>query len=161
MTGGRDVARATVSVAQAAVETADFARGIVGSIDRPQAAVDAIREGRRLRLFALAVLDRIVIAQRVAGASWADIAAGLGGGWTAGTVEAKYGPDVETWCGRRPITDHSMLVGDSSTGMPWDLDLDGTADAIDLWYARHAEPWEQPAGPGQPGPCTRALHTTL
>ena len=80
MTSPRDPlhARAVLEVQTALLEVADRAADLSRDADAPMGTVERIRSLRRLRVLALTVLDRTVLAELLGGAPWSDVAAGLG-----------------------------------------------------------------------------------
>lgn len=126
-----DDTHARIAVAVTAQEASDLARLIVGDISNPATTTtERIRAARRVRLVSLALVDRAVIAAVMDGESWESVAAAIG--MDEDAAERRYAPVLPSaWVDGTP---------------DWaDGDLARTADALDLWWTRHAEPWETPA----------------
>jgi hypothetical protein len=101
---------------------------------------ERIRNARRLRLLAMSVLDRAVLTELADGASWDEVAFALG--LDVAEAQRRYVPVWEQW----QEGDDDFDFGDFSVGLSGDLDLAGTAEALDSWWQRHSEPWETPEG---------------
>lgn len=136
-------ARAELCLAQVARDTSDLARGIVGDTLVPMAPGERVRAGLELRIQAQSVVDDIVILEVLSGSTWQEVANEFH--LPAAELERRYGAVVELWRAGQPVHDLTkILSGEMVTGSMQDTDPAGTAAAIDQWYARHAEPWEQP-----------------
>lgn len=130
--------RARLALAVAAREAADYAHGYVGDVSVPMPAGERIRSVRRLRLMALAVLDRAVLVELADGASWQEVADSLG--LPLDETLRRYQETADLWAGADGP--QAAGVGDFEVGLAGDLDPAGTAAALDAWYVRHAEPWD-------------------
>lgn len=130
--------RARLSLAVAGREIADLGHGIVGDVSAHMAPGELIRKARRPRLMSLTLVDRAVLAELSQGTSWEQVAQAL----SVDTDEAvrRYKPTWEQW--QAGDLDDEADFGDYGIGLRGDLDPEGTADALDAWYRRHAEPWE-------------------
>lgn len=132
---------ARVAAAASAREVSDLSRAVLGDCGHRFVPGDLIRSARQVRVAALLLVDRAVIAELLAGASWEDVAAAVG--TDAATAERIYLPALELWSEEvAELAD----AGDHGVGGLTDLDLPGTADALDMWWRRHAEPWESAEG---------------
>ena len=138
-------ARARVGLAVSARDVADMARGIVGDSSTDYHPGERIRSSRRIRLAALAVVDQAVIAELSEGASWDEVAAALG--VPRETAIAQYSAAWIDWSARFP-----GHPNDSSD----DRECAETAETVDMWWRRHADPWEA-AEAASSSPVTRAL----
>lgn len=140
-------------MAVAARENADYARGLVGDISTPMLPGERIRAARRLRVLALTVLDRAVLIERAAGCSWEEIARALG--LSVDETRARYEETWQVWCAEAaPAGVDARVQGEHGLGLRFDEDPQGTAEMLDAWYMRHAEPWDD--APSE-APCVRAL----
>jgi hypothetical protein len=144
-------ARARIALQQADKEAADYARGLVGDVATPHRPGELIRAHRKLRMLTLTGLDRAVIVEYLAGATWEQLAAALG--LSVQETQARYAETCELW--EQAIDPDDADYGDWTVGLRGDDDLAGTAETLDAWYRRHAEPWETPIEGD--GPATRAL----
>lgn len=148
--------RARLAYAVASREVADYARGLVGDTATPMLPGERIRAARRLRVLALSVLDRAVLVELAAGASWANVADALG--LPEAEVRRRYQETAARWVSGQSPDEADLdlsIYGDFSTGLHPDSDPEGMAAALDAWYLRHSEPWDERAD----GPVTRALQT--
>jgi hypothetical protein len=106
-----------------------------------------IRDAWRLRAQALAVLDSAVLVDLVDGVSWSEVAEALG--LTTEATQQRYQDVAFRWRAVEPPSglDLSVFTVRGETAHP-DDDPRGTAEAVDLWYSRRAEPWEtaEPTG---------------
>lgn len=142
--------RAYLALAVAAREASDFARGIVGDLGTPMLRGERIKQARRLGMLRLTVLDRAVLAELSDGASWDEVALELG--LTEREARARY---ERTWVEWQAMTPEDAAdFGDFTLGLHGDLDIHGTAESIDAWWNRHAEPWDSTE---TRHPVTRAL----
>ncbi len=104
---------------------------------------ERVRAGLELRIQAQSVVDDIVILEVLSGSTWQEVANEFH--LPAAELERRYGAIVELWRAGQPVHDLTQILsGEMVTGSMQDTDPAGTAAAIDQWYARHAEPWEQP-----------------
>lgn len=97
MTEPRDSlhARAVLEVQTALIEVADRAADLCRDAAAPMSTVERIRAVRRLRVLDLTVLDRTVLAELLGGASWADVAAGVG--LPEGETRRRYEETLDAW----------------------------------------------------------------
>lgn len=139
--------RARVATAVAAREVSDLARDVVVATAQDFAPGELITRMNRARIAQIAALDRAVLTERVAGASWDVIADALG--MPVAAVIARYEPIADEWaerCARGeeiqlPAEHHGVRVGILN-----DRDLEGTAGTIEAWLERHIDPYDLPAG---------------
>lgn len=135
-------ARAQLSLAQGVRDLADHARGVVGDVLVPMTAGERIRSVRELRIIAQAMVDRTVILEALSGSTWAEIADAFG--LPDGELKRRYGSTVDMWRAGQPVNDFTTsIAGDLVVGTLDDPDPAGTAQSIDQWYARHADPWDE------------------
>lgn len=149
--------RSLLGVGQAARDTADLARHIAAGINTPHEPGERVALARKLRLLALQTLDLIVVNELLAGASFEDVA-----GWLAmpvADVRARYEAPVRRWRTGEPVTDPTEALTDLTHNYRFDADPVGTAMALDQWFARHADPWDDPRDPDEPGPATLLLES--
>lgn len=118
-------------------DLADDARAVLGDACADLPRGELLAKARRARMLAQSLVDRAVMVELAAGATWAEVAEGIG--LPVEVALKVYGPTWEVW------------LEDGSE--PADADQVGTAEALDQWWRRHAEPWETA---GQPAP-VRAL----
>lgn len=130
--------RARLSLAVAAQQSADAARGVIGDVSTPMPPGQRIRKARRVRLTSLTVVDRAVLAELSEGASWGVVADALG--VTVTEAERRYGPTWNVWV--NGDNSDAPAAGEYSVGLGGDPDMAGTAEALDQWWRRHAEPYE-------------------
>lgn len=130
--------RTRLALAVAARELADLARGIVGDVSTPMLRGERIRSARRLRMHTWTLVDRAVLSELADGATWDEVAAALG--IPLEEAQRRYAQTWVQW--RAGHTDGDDDFGDFGVGLRGDLDLEGTAEALDQWWRRHAEPWE-------------------
>lgn len=130
--------RARMGMAVNARDVADEARGVLGDACAPLPRGELIAKTRRVRALAQALVDRAVMAEIAGGASWSDLADALG--MPAEDCHRIYAPTWEVWLehGSEPELDR----GDREVGTGRDFDPEGTAESLDQWWRRHAEPWE-------------------
>jgi hypothetical protein len=131
-------ARARVALAATARELADKARNIVGNVSTPMLPGERIRSARRVRLEALALVDRAVLAELADGATWDEVAEALS--MTPTQAKTIHAPAWELWQNGGDADE--LDFGDHGVGLPGDPDLAGTAATLDQWWRRHADPWE-------------------
>ena len=146
--------RAHVSLAVAGREAADLGRGIVGDISTRMPPGERIRKARRLRMLGLTATDRAVLAELSEGASWGVVADALG--LTVGEARVRYEPTWQAWLSTKPDAEDDDF-GDYSLGLRGDLDMAGTAESLDSWWVRHAEPWETLDLENLPAPVSQVL----
>lgn len=118
---------ARIATARAARDLSDLARQEVAATAEPLSSAERIRKARRLRQMANELVDRVVLAEALAGASWEEIAAALGPkglGRDPGTVEREYAEDVAEWAAR---SEEEM-----------EAEAEGAGD-LDAWYDLHRE----------------------
>jgi hypothetical protein len=130
--------RARLALAVAARESADLSRGIVGDVSTPMRPGERVKKARRVRLMSLAIVDRAVLAELTDGATWEQVGDALG--IDCDEARRRYEPTWRQWV--EGDYDDDADFGDFGVGLRGDLDLPGTADALDSWWLRHAEPWE-------------------
>lgn len=129
-------------------EVADYGRGMVGDVGAAHVPGELIRNARRLRLLALSALDRAVLIEALSGTSWDVIADALV--MPVGEVRRRYEETVTLWSQALPTGEvDATIYGDHTTGLRHDHDPEGTAAALDGWYNRHMEPWEDEDTPVQ------------
>lgn len=143
--------RTRVALAVASRDTADLARGLVGDVSTPMVTGELIRKARRMQREAIAAKDRAVLVELSQGATWNEVADALG--LPVADALRVYGDTWEAW--KDGEWAESLDSGDQGVGLIGDTDLAGTAHSIDMWWRRHAEPWEGDAT--GPGPVVRAL----
>jgi len=141
-------ARALVAAGVSARELADHAQAVVGATGTELAVAERIRAARFLRLLAMEVVDRTVIASLLDGAPADEVADALG--LDPAMVEQRYGPAVAAWS--RPELSEQRGPGDAG-----DRDVAGTAAALDQWWVRHQET-ANPLVEDVPDPVSRALN---
>lgn len=85
-----------------------------------------------------------MVLEALAGASWAELADALS--LPEGETIRRYESTVAMWRSGQGQGDlAAVLSGDIVIGLMDDPDPASTAEGIDAWYARHADPWEQDA----------------
>ncbi|WP_431959424.1 hypothetical protein [Actinacidiphila sp. bgisy160] len=126
----RPADRALVAAAVSAWEISDYARALVGAAGMPQSVETRIQAARQLRVLTLELLDRTVLAEVLGGASWEEVAAALG--LTPETTQSRYEETARVWA--RPEAATWTAPGEAG-----DRDVEGTAAALDAWYARHRD----------------------
>jgi len=139
-------ARTRIATAVAAREVSDLARDVVVAAAQDFAPGELIARMNATRIAQVAALDRAVLAERVAGASWEVIADALG--MPVAAVITRYEPIAEEWAERGargevqlPAEHRGVRVGILN-----DTDLEGTAGTIEAWLERHTDPWTLPSG---------------
>lgn len=139
-------ARASIAAAVAARDLSDSARAVVTAITDGWAPGELATLARRARTESLAVLDRVVLAEVAAGATWAEVADAIR--VPVEEVIARYQPVLDRWVlagiDPDPRASHASIAVDASTVGADD------ARAVDAWCARHTDPWE-------PGPRARLV----
>jgi hypothetical protein len=139
-----------VGAAASARELADAACALVGQAHEPQPTRQRIRDVRQIRVLALELLDRTVLAQLLAGASWAEVAEALM--LPEDLTRSRYADALAIWSGRAEDAAVSM------PGSAGDRDVEGTAAALDAWWLRHAEGASVCAGDVVTDPVSRLLN---
>ncbi|CAM5235227.1 hypothetical protein [Streptomyces griseomycini] len=129
---------ARIATARALRDLSDLARQEVAATAEPLSPAERIRRARRLRQMTNEIIDRVVLAEALAGASWEEIAGALGLR-DPGTVEREYAEDVAEW---------AALPEDEM-----EAEAEGAED-LDAWYARHREDHD----PTAPSPVTDLLN---
>lgn len=114
---------ARIAVARAARDLSDLARQAVGTTAQPASTAERIEQARRLRNLAGDIVDLVVLAEALGGASWEEITEALHR-LDPGTVEREFAEDVAEWSN----TPEEQLQRAA----------DGH-DALDEWYAQHRE----------------------
>ncbi|MCX5182668.1 hypothetical protein [Streptomyces sp. NBC_00268] len=114
---------ARIATARAARDLSDLARLVLADTAATTSSAQRIEKARRLRQVANQVVDLVVLAEALGGASWEEITKALGRR-DSGTVEREFAKDVAEW-------------GSTPEG-----ELERAAEgheALDEWYARHRE----------------------
>lgn len=137
-------ARTRVALATVAREMADLSRGVVGDVSTPMLHGERIRSARRLRALAIHLTDMAVLVEMSDGLPIEGVASALG--QEVADIHHTYTSTFEVWANQG--WDEGDV--DLGVGMPTDADVAGTADALDLWWARHAEPWESVGDDARP-----------
>ncbi|MEU6755969.1 hypothetical protein [Streptomyces sp. NPDC046685] len=119
---------ARITAARACRDLSDLARQGVGATAEPASSAERLTAARRLRVLANEIVDRMVVAEALAGTSWDELAAALGR--DPHTLATEYGESVAQWGGL------------TETEMEGEAD---SAEALDAWYARHQEDGDPPA----------------
>jgi len=114
---------ARITAARAARDLSDLARQAVGTIAETTSATERITNARRLRQMVNEYVDRVVLAEVLAGADWAEVAQALSRR-DPGTVEEEYAEAVAEW---------SALTEDEAN------ETAAGVEDLDDWYARHRE----------------------
>ncbi|MFE0058645.1 hypothetical protein [Streptomyces sp. NPDC059003] len=125
------MASATVArlvAARAHRDLSDLARLGVGTISSEQSCRERIEAARRLRVLANELVDLVVLAEALGGATWQEITKALQRR-DAATVQAEYEDDVQEW--------------QSAPAEPFDGIDD--AQGLDAWYRVHREDSDPPA----------------
>lgn len=135
-----ETGRARVAFAVAASEASEYARRLVAEVAEPQPFGELIRQVRLLRVADLTLLDRAVIVERLAGASWDSIAQALG--LPRDETIRRHAETCWLWASALP--EEPATSGEFAVGTVDDADLARTADAVDAWFARTAAPWDAP-----------------
>lgn len=136
--------RARVGMAVNARDVADSARALLGDACAPLPHDELIRKARLLRAQTQTLVDRAVMAAIADGADWAEVAAAVG--MPEADARTIYEPTWEVWL--EPGSEPELDRGDMEVGTMRDADLAGTADTLDQWWRRHADPWEKADAPG-------------
>lgn len=113
---------ARITAARGCRDLSDLARQEVGTTAAPADPAARLMGARRLRVLANEIVDRIVVAEALAGTPWSEIADALGR--DRGTLEAEYGESVEEW--------RSLTEAEAEAAA-------GDVAALDSWYVRHQE----------------------
>lgn len=113
---------ARITAARAARDLSDLARQTVGTTAETISPAERIRNARRLRKMANDIIDRVVLAEALAGAEWPEITAALGR-LDPATVQDEYAEALNEWRSYGDDTDEEVV---------------GVED-LDAWYARHRE----------------------
>jgi len=137
-----DASLARLAVAAAAQDLADFARAFVSIRDTRHSSGGELEDGQKLVAKAEYVLERLVVFERVAGASWEDIGSGLS--MARQNAHKKFRSAVEEF-------EHAVAepeVTNPDTGVTYNQLPEGAddpawwADRLDAWVRRHQEPTE-------------------
>ena len=114
---------ARIATARAARDLSDLARLLLADTATTISTTERIEKARRLRQMASEVVDLVVLAEALGGASWEEVTEALGRR-EPGTVEREFAEDVAEW------------------GSKSEVELERAAEgygALDEWYARHRE----------------------
>lgn len=137
---GMDVAlRARIAAAVTARDLSDSARTVVRALTEGFTLGEITAAAARMRTESLALLDRAVLADLAAGATWEQIGAVLN--LTAREVRDRYEPVLDRWAltelDPAPVT-RASIACDART-----VNADDAA-AVDSWLVRHAhaDPWD-------------------
>ncbi|MEU1275393.1 hypothetical protein [Streptomyces sp. NPDC005799] len=117
---------ARIATARAARDLSDLARLLLADTATTISTTERIEKARRLRHVANEVVDLVVLAEALGGASWEEITQALGRR-ESGTVEREFAEAVTAW------------------GSKSEQELERAAEghsALDEWYARHREDLE-------------------
>lgn len=134
--------RARLAFAVAGREASDYFRGQVGDAATPMLPGERIRSARRGVALAITAVDRAVLCELLAGTSWEEVAVALG--VPEAFARQKYERTFALWSADLPAEGmDATLYGDFTIGLRQDGDPEGTAETLDLWYARHSEPWDE------------------
>lgn len=136
--------RARMGMAVNARDVADNARTLLADACAPIPAAELIAKARQLRAQTQTLVDRAVMAAIADGATWADVAAASG--ISEADAYALYAPTWEVWL--EPGSEPELDRGDQEVGTIRDAHLAATADTLDQWWRRHADPWESADRPG-------------
>jgi hypothetical protein len=135
---------ARIAFAVSGRECADYARGLVGDLAHELRPGERVRSARRLRVLSMVALDRAVLIELAEGATWEEVGRALG--MSAEDAASRYS---ETWA--EWSAEESPYAPASSSefhvGLRDDPDLPATVHALDQWFSRHAEPWEDADSP--------------
>lgn len=137
-------ARTRIATAVAAREVSDLARDVVVVTGQDFAPGELIARMNAARIAQIAALDRAVLTERVAGASWGVIADALG--MPVAAVIARYEPIASEWAAHAEQGDVQLPAVERGVrvGIDGDRDLEGTAGAIEAWLERHVDPYDLP-----------------
>ncbi|MFE2723888.1 hypothetical protein [Kitasatospora sp. NPDC059327] len=141
--------RAQVAAAVAQRDVSQFAAALVGTTSVQRPARDRIQEARHLRLLALEVLDRTVIAALLDGMSWEELGEALL--LDPATARVRYESAVKRWSA--PGGSAQQGPGD-----PGDPDVAGTAGLLDAWYSDAVSALDPQVGEPAERPVSRILH---
>lgn len=135
-------ARTRIATAVVSRDASDTARTLVDMSAGNKPIGSMVTAAMHLRTLALAAMDRAVLAERAAGATWDELADVLG--MNRPDVMARYSAVYDRWelAGLDP--DLSASLGPARPGDLADPDPAGTAESLDAWRVRHAEPWDLP-----------------
>ncbi|MEQ7008449.1 hypothetical protein ABN028_19945 [Actinopolymorpha sp. B17G11] len=135
-------ARAGLAFITGLREVADHAHGLVVDVASPRLPGELIRKVRReLRMPTLTALDRAVLVELAEGATWEQVADALA--LTVEETRARYEKTARMWSEGQPVDRMNVaLFGDHAVGLLHDQDPRGTAESLDAWWRRHAEPWD-------------------
>ncbi|MGP4048279.1 hypothetical protein [Streptomyces sp. 2A115] len=114
---------ARIATARAARDLSDLARLLLADTATATSSPQRIEKARRLRQVANEVVDLVVLAEVLAGASWDEITEALGRR-DPGTVEREFAEDVAEWSSKS-----EEELERAAEGYP----------ALDKWYGRHRE----------------------
>ncbi|MFF4543594.1 hypothetical protein ACFY1J_05015 [Streptomyces sp. NPDC001406] len=114
---------ARITAARAARDISDLARQAVGTTAETTSATERIEKARRLRQLVNEYVDRVVLAEVLAGAEWPEVAQALSRR-DPGTVEEEYADAITEW---------SALTEDEAN------EAAAGVEALDDWFARHRE----------------------
>lgn len=116
---------------------------MIGNLGTQQSTRDRVQEARRLRALASTVLESAVLVELAAGADWSDLAEALG--LTPSEARRRYEEFARSWLTHDHPHLNVSVFGSRGEVVHPDADAAGLAFAIGQWYARHADPWEEPA----------------
>lgn len=114
---------ARIATARAARDLSDLARLALADTATTASPAERIERARRLRQVANEVVDLVVLAEALGGASWEEIAKALSR-QDPGTVEREFAADVAEWSSQSEAELERAAEG---------------SGALDEWYARHRE----------------------
>ncbi|MCG8971731.1 hypothetical protein [Streptomyces sp. CL12-4] len=129
---------ARITAARAARDLSDLARQALATTAETTSPTERIHAARRLRQMANELVDVVVLAEALGGASWEEITKALGRR-EPGTVEREFRDDVAEW---------SRLPEDRMEAAA------AGAEDLDQWYARHREDHD----PASPSPVSDLLN---
>lgn len=141
-----DASLARLAVAAAAQDLADFARAFVSIGSTRHSSGGELEDGQKLVAKAEYVLERLVVFERVAGASWEDIGSGLS--MARQNAHKKFRAAVEEF--EQALAEPEVTnpdTGDTYNQLPEGADDPAWwADRLDAWVRRHREPTEYEIG---------------
>ncbi|MEE1764432.1 hypothetical protein [Streptomyces sp. SP18BB07] len=114
---------ARITTARAARDLSDLARQALATTAENTSVTERIKTARRLRQLANEFVDRVVLAEALAGADWTEIAKALNRR-DPGTVEGEYADAVAEWSAFTEAEADEAAAG---------------VEDLDAWYARHRE----------------------
>jgi hypothetical protein len=114
---------ARITTARAARDLSDLARQAVATTAETTSPTERILQARRLRQLANEIVDRVVLAEALGGASWPEITEALNRR-DPDTVRGEYEDAVAEW---KAMPEEQKAAA-----------ADGLED-LDAWYARHRE----------------------